>query len=488
MVYLVTLCLKTAFVSAFSSTNTPTTTPTSSVQQRSANQQALEDAPPFPRTWVPLASVYELHPDRPTPLRFLGQSYVTYQSNDGHWAVFDDACPHRLAPLSEGRVDRQKNRLECSYHGWEFDADGRCQEIPQADFSTMQKAMQNERCHVKSYPVHVEKNILFVWPWADEDPLITVSEPHCAPEHFMEGVSENCTTYTRDLPYGWDTLLENIVDPSHVPFAHHGLQGKREDAIPINMTSPSDLSPEGFVFQFEDRTMSMRRQGGAVFRAPFVIHYKADFETPSKEKQKKRANSPKVFNLTAIMLPTKPGWSRIILMGAPRTKQIEKKEKERLVAKIFRKLPSWLVHTFSNRFLDSDLAFLHFQEQERERRGVDARAYFMPAQSDRCVSALRKWILQYAHIPGPLPAPLTDRGVLFNRWTQHGEHCRHCTSARKRVAKWRTNTLRLLAISLVLAKFTAARVVAALSLLLLNRLSAVDKAFSDGGFSHYDNH
>ena len=40
-------------------------------------------------------------------------------------------------------------------------------------------------------------------------------------------------TYTRDLPYSWDTLLENIVDPAHIPFAHHGLQGKRDDAIAI---------------------------------------------------------------------------------------------------------------------------------------------------------------------------------------------------------------------------------------------------------------
>ena len=29
-----------------------------------------------------------------------------------------------------------------------------------------------------------------------------------------------------DLPYGWDTLLENIADPSHIPFAHHGLQAR----------------------------------------------------------------------------------------------------------------------------------------------------------------------------------------------------------------------------------------------------------------------
>lgn len=39
-------------------------------------------------------------------------------------------CPHRLAPLSEGRVDAA-GRLECPYHGWSFNGDGSCHSIPQ---------------------------------------------------------------------------------------------------------------------------------------------------------------------------------------------------------------------------------------------------------------------------------------------------------------------------------------------------------------------
>ena len=30
-----------------------------------------------------------------------------------------------------------------------------------------------------------------------------------------------------DLPYGWDFLVENLMDPSHVAFSHHGILGKR---------------------------------------------------------------------------------------------------------------------------------------------------------------------------------------------------------------------------------------------------------------------
>jgi len=183
----------------------------------SSNQKALGDVPPFPRTWVPLASIFELDPDRPTKLEFLGQNYVTYRDNNGIWVVMDETCPHRLAPLSEGRIDRGKNILECAYHGWGFTANGTCTQIPQADEQTLKAAQKNARCQVKSYPVVTEKNILFAWLWP-EDPLTAMSNEAAMPENLLSNIPENSGTYTRDLPYGWDTLLENIVDPSHVPW------------------------------------------------------------------------------------------------------------------------------------------------------------------------------------------------------------------------------------------------------------------------------
>lgn len=178
----------------------------------------------FPRTWVPIASTYELDPDRPTPVEFMGQKYATYQDNEGKWVVVDDACPHRLAPLSEGRIDRESGHLQCSYHGWEFDSAGSCKRIPQMTPEAEQSARSSKRACATTYPAHVEKNILWIWPW-EEDVLSIAGDPSAHPEGIMEGLPADPPTYTRDLPYGWDTLVENLIDPSHVPFAHHGMQG-----------------------------------------------------------------------------------------------------------------------------------------------------------------------------------------------------------------------------------------------------------------------
>jgi len=50
----------------------------------------------------------------------------------GEWNVFEDACPHRLAALSEGRIDENTGNLMCTYHGWTFDSAGKCTNIPQS--------------------------------------------------------------------------------------------------------------------------------------------------------------------------------------------------------------------------------------------------------------------------------------------------------------------------------------------------------------------
>ena len=478
----------------------------------------------FPRTWVPIASTFELIPDKPTPVRFMEQNYVAFQDNDGEWRVMDDACPHRLAPLSEGRIDRDANRIECAYHGWAFEpSSGACARIPQANDAVAAAATPSARACVASYPTRVHKSVLWVWPW-EEDCLSVVADERAQPEGFLAGVSDDAATYTRDLPYSWDTLLENIVDPAHIPFAHHGLQGKREDAIAINMTNPSSVDAvavtngatssglRGFSFEFGDRTMGKRRAGTGEFRAPFVVAYNADFEPTLDKKGRLKTSRP--FNLTVVCVPTGAGRSRAIIYGGtkPEAKAGEEKAKaggeepakvtpemgmkkapSSIFAKIFKLLPVWLVHVGSNRFLDSDLAFLHYQEQVVQTRGGDAASrYYMPTPSDRCIVALRKWIDTHASAGlkqlRPLPPPIYNREELFDRYTQHTSHCIHCQAALAGLAKWRGNTHLVLAASLLAGvRFLPARVASVFCIALLRLYAAIERQLKVGDYKHWQN-
>lgn len=82
--------------------------------------------------WYPIMPICDLDKRRPHGKKVMGMDVVVWwDKNEKEWKVMDDACPHRYAPLSEGRID-QWGRLQCVYHGWCFNGSGDCKFIPQA--------------------------------------------------------------------------------------------------------------------------------------------------------------------------------------------------------------------------------------------------------------------------------------------------------------------------------------------------------------------
>lgn len=64
---------------------------------------------------------------------------------------------------------------------------------------------------------------------------------------FLVGVNPQLTNIDPTTP----TVLENILDPSHVPYTHHRTIGRRENATPIPLRLTSDLTVDGFTGEFE---------------------------------------------------------------------------------------------------------------------------------------------------------------------------------------------------------------------------------------------
>jgi hypothetical protein len=104
------------------------------------------------------------------------------------------------------------------------------------------------------------------------------------------------------------------------------------------------------------------------------------------------------------------------------------------------------------------------------------------------VVAQRDWVNKYAHVPGPLPQMISDRSVLFNRWAQHSDHCRHCSEGYKSIQKWRKYSYLGLGVSIILIKFLAARFAAVGCLAMLRLLAVLEPTLKVGGFKHYENH
>lgn len=371
----------------------------------------------FFQHWYPLSPVEDLDPKRPTAVTVLGLQLVIWKPNSSEtYRVFLDQCPHRLAPLSEGRVDEKTGNLMCSYHGWQFDEQGSCTHIPQADNPELIAKNEQNLCAI-ALPSCQENDLLWVWPDAKSAELAATTPRPLSPQlDASQGFV--WSSFVRDLEYDWQTLVENVADPSHVPFAHHGVQGNRERATPMPLkivtSTPSLIETE-------------TSRGSVTFEPPCRLEYAIKFGEAGQQ-----------VGLITYCIPVAPGKSRIVAQFS------------RNFAKTLHKvMPRWWDHINNrNLVLDGDMILLHQQEhflQQREQIESWKTAYKLPTSADRLVIEFRKWFDQYCQ--GKLPwsevglNPVANHTInqnrkeVLDRYKQHTQHCSSCRDALKTVQR-----------------------------------------------------
>jgi phenylpropionate dioxygenase-like ring-hydroxylating dioxygenase large terminal subunit len=148
--------------------------------------------------------------ERPLKVRMLGQDFVLFRNPAGQLACLADTCVHRGASLGNGQV--RDGRIQCPYHGWRFDRDGRCTQIP----SLGAGARIPGRARVDAYPVEERYGLVFVFlgdlPAAERPPILEI------PEWDREGW--RVMTYTYDWQVNFQRSVENSLDAPHVDFVH----------------------------------------------------------------------------------------------------------------------------------------------------------------------------------------------------------------------------------------------------------------------------
>ena len=219
--------------------------------------------------WLPIGSTSAMDTTLPSRVVVAGNTYVVWRNLEEVWSVMDDACPHRLAPLSQGRVDTNTGCLQCPYHGWEFNANGKCTKIPQLDEKC--KGLIPKGTDGYSLPVHTTGDILWAFvPFITEGKAIN----ECSlPDEIFPILSNISSPTTRELPYSFDFLIENFMDPAHVPFAHHSLQGVRSDGSPIPMKALTTMNNSTHCeVEFKDVIRGKSREGVVSFTPPCYYH------------------------------------------------------------------------------------------------------------------------------------------------------------------------------------------------------------------------
>lgn len=361
--------------------------------------------------WYPIYFVDDLDKTKLARFTLLDIDLVIWWDKSGNtWQVFIDQCPHRLASLSEGRVN-EAGWLECPYHGWAFSGNGECQVIPQQQPGG--SAHESLRACVRSYPTAIAQGLLFVYPGIKENAATT-------PVPIIKPMEEDpdawvCLNIFRDLPYDALTLLENVIDASHIPYTHHKTVGNRSNVAPVELEI-TESGKQGFkgIWTEGPRKGKLGTQY-TTFTAPCLIWH----DLTSQQ-----------FGRTLTVIYATP-----ISKGKCRLFARFPFQFSSPVPRFLIKLtPTWYSHLNQNSVLEDDQIFLHHQERYLAALGGGdnyIKAFYLPTKADLYVSELRQWVNLYQADPFSHQdlSPALSKEQLLDRYNSHTKNCRSCSQA-----------------------------------------------------------
>ena len=174
----------------------------------------------FRRFWLPALLSSELTADgAPVRLRILGEDLIAFRDTTGRIGILDAYCSHRRAPLFFGR--NEASGLRCVYHGWKFDADGRCVDLPNVADPKQVDAMKKV-ARLTAYRTREAGGLAWIHMGsADRVPAF--------PRFEWTEVPAGHTHVSRWLQRSnWLQGMEGEIDTSHIGFLHQYFKAPAE--------------------------------------------------------------------------------------------------------------------------------------------------------------------------------------------------------------------------------------------------------------------
>ena len=176
-------------------------------------------------TWYVALWSQDLAVEQIVARTFLYERIVLFRAADGTVSALEDACPHRFAPLSMGRIENGST-IRCPYHALEFDGSGKCVHNPHGS-GQIPAALK-----VRSYPI-VEKHSM-IWIWMGDEP----ADPAKIPDFSVLDPDSGRITSKRDwimMDASYELVIDNLMDLSHTAVIHEGILGAKH-TIKANYT------------------------------------------------------------------------------------------------------------------------------------------------------------------------------------------------------------------------------------------------------------
>ncbi len=247
------------------------------------------------RAWYVACASGELGA-RPLARTVLGTPLVVFRGPEGKPAALLDRCAHRNAPLSLGR--RLDGRLQCAYHGWEYDAAGICVQVP----GLVGAAEKSPRA-VPRFPTREEDGFVWVYATPDADPA---TGPYRIP---APGPGYTEARRMVEVESTLHAALENALDVPHTAFLHKGLfrGAGRVHRIKVRVARSADRVEAEYIGEPRPEGLA----GRLLSPSGGVVEHFDRFILPSTAQVEYRLGRENHFLITTIATPVEDFRTRL---------------------------------------------------------------------------------------------------------------------------------------------------------------------------------
>jgi phthalate 4,5-dioxygenase oxygenase subunit len=160
--------------------------------------------------WIPAMTAAEVpaSDEAPVRLQLLNEDLVVFRDSAGRVGVLEEHCPHRGASLFFGR--NEEGGIRCVYHGWKFDVDGSCLDMP----TELASSPMCRKVKARAYPARLAGGLLWVY----------MGDAHPAPElprfGFLDLPADHVYASRWHQECNYAQAMEGELDSAHVGFLH----------------------------------------------------------------------------------------------------------------------------------------------------------------------------------------------------------------------------------------------------------------------------
>lgn len=223
---------------------------------------------------------------KPLAVRVLGVPLVLFRDGQRKAHALLDRCPHRNVPLSLGRV--AGGRLECAYHGWQFEGAGRCVHVP----GLLDDQARERR--VPAAAVREQDGFIWVYPELDQEPD---GDPFPLPS---AGVDYARVVRQVEAEASLHATIENALDVPHTAYLHRGLfRGGKQNEITATLRRSADRVE----VQYDGEPRPSGVAGRVLSPGGGIVEHWDRFILPSIAQVEYRLGSDVHFLVTSLCTP-----------------------------------------------------------------------------------------------------------------------------------------------------------------------------------------